>query len=137
MEKRIIEQDIHVLYVNASSFPDGVLAAFEKLHVHLPFSEERNFYGLSRPEKGEGIVYKAAAEIKSPDEAERFMLETMAIPKGTYIFETVKNFMQDVSLIGTTFNKLLKVSDLDPQGYCVEWYLPNDKDVMCMVRTIA
>lgn len=137
MKTRIIEKDIRILYVNATSFPNGVLTAFEKLHVHLPFSAERNFYGLSRPENGQGIVYKAAAEMKSTDEAEKFKLDVMVIPKGTYIAETVNDFIQDVSRIGATFDKLLKVPNLDPQGYCVEWYLSNDKDVMCMVRTIA
>jgi hypothetical protein len=135
MEKRIIEKDIPILYVNANSFPDGILAAFEKLHVHLPFSMEREFYGLSRPEYDMNldIVYKAAAELKTPDEPKKFGLNTMVISKGTYITETVYNFKNDITLIGKAFDKLRQHPDLDPQGYCVEWYLSNDKDVVCMV----
>jgi predicted transcriptional regulator YdeE len=102
--------------------------------VHFPFSSERNFYGLSRPENNEGIVYKAAAEVKTPDEASKYKLDTMVIPKGNYVTETVHNFKEDVPVIGRTFEKLLEQPNLDPQGYCVEWYLPNDKDVMCMIR---
>jgi predicted transcriptional regulator YdeE len=134
MENRIIESDILIAYVNAKSFPDGILTAFQQLHVHFPFSAERNCYGLSRPENGQGISYKAAAEIKTHDEAAKARLDTMFIPKGKYIAETVHNFHADVPIIGRTFEKLLNHPNLDPEGYCVEWYLPNDKDVMCMVR---
>jgi hypothetical protein len=134
METRIIEKDIPIFYVTAASFPDGILDAYDKLHVHFPFSSERNFYGLSRPENGLGPVYKAAAEIKATDELQKSKFDSMVIPKGNYIAETVHNFKKDVLLIGRTFNKLLQHPNLDPQGYCVEWYHPNDKDVICMVR---
>jgi len=136
MENRIIDKDIPILYVTATSFPEGILDAFEKLHVHIPFSPERSFYGLSRPENGRGTVYKAAAEVKAPDEARKFKLDTMVIPQGKYIAESVHNFRDDVSLIGKTFEKLLEHPNLDPQGYCVEWYLPDDRDVICMVRVV-
>jgi predicted transcriptional regulator YdeE len=134
METRIIEKDIPIVFVTAHSFPDGILDAFEQLHVHFPFSPERNFYGLSRPEDDKGPVYKAAAEIKSADESKKSKLETMVIPKGRYISETVHNFKDDISLISKTFETLLDQPNIDPQGYCVEWYMPNDTDVVCMVR---
>lgn len=137
MEHQIIEKDISVFYVNAETFPDGVLAAFEKLHTHFPFSSERRFFGLSRPENRQGIVYKAAAEMTSPDEAQKYKLDTMVIPHGNYIAKTVYNFMDDISRIGKTFDELLTQPNLDPQGYCVEWYLPNDKDVVCLIRLKA
>jgi predicted transcriptional regulator YdeE len=136
METRIIENDILIAYVNAKSFPNGVLDAFQRLHVHFPFSADRNCYGLSRPENGQGIIYKAAAEIKNHDEAGKAGLDTMVIPKGTYVAKTVHNFHADIPIIGKTFEQLLNHSNLDPEGYCVEWYLPNDKDVMCMVRLV-
>lgn len=134
MENRIIKKDIPILYVTAKSFPDGILDAFEKLHGRVPFSPERKFFGLSRPENGQGTVYKAAVEVKTPDEAKKFKLDTMVISKGNYIAETIHNFRDDILLIGKTFGKLLEQPNIDPQGYCVEWYLPNDKDVICMVR---
>jgi hypothetical protein len=134
MNTQAIENDIHVLYVTADSFPDGILSAYERLHTHIPFSPERKFYGLSRIENGRGIVYKAAVEMKDPSEPKRFDLETMTIARGKYLTETVLNFKDDIPKIGMTFEKLLRHPDLDPEGYCVEWYLPNDKDVVCMVR---
>ena len=41
--------------------------------------------------------------------------------------------MKDISAIGEAFKLLLSNRDIDPQAYCVEWYL-SDKDVKCMVR---
>ncbi|HTE33560.1 MAG TPA: hypothetical protein VK666_24430 [Chryseolinea sp.] len=136
MENRMVEKDIHILYVTAESFPDGIVSAYEKLHKQVPASPERKFYGLSRPEKGQGTVYKAAVEVKSPDEAKKLKLDTMVIPKGNYIAETVYNYKKDVALIRKTFDKLLKQPNIDPQGYCVELYSPNDQDVTCMVRVV-
>jgi predicted transcriptional regulator YdeE len=134
MENQIIEKDIAVLYVTAETYPHGILGAHEKLQQDIPFSQERKFYGLSRPEDGLGIVYKAAAEVKTADEPEKFKLETMIIPSGKYISQTIRNFREDLPLIEKTFRKLLDQPNIDPNGYCVEWYLPNGRDVACMVR---
>lgn len=136
MDTRIIGKDISIFYVNATSFPQGVLEAFEKLHEHFPFSPERNFYGLSRPENGQGIVYKAAAEVKNPEELVKYRIDTMNIPRGTYITELVHDFKENIPAIGATFEKLMQHPGIDPQGYCIEWYLPDDRDVLCMIRVI-
>jgi hypothetical protein len=37
METIKLENDITVMYVTAASFPDGVLAAHQKLHSLIPF----------------------------------------------------------------------------------------------------
>lgn len=134
MENHKIEKDISIFYVNAESFPDGILDAFEKLHIHFPFSSERRFFGLSRQENGKEIVYKAAAEVKSQDEVQKYKFDTMIIPKGNYLAETIYNFKENIPLMGTTFDELLKQPNLHPGAYCVEWYLPNDEDVVCLIR---
>ncbi len=41
--------------------------------------------------------------------------------------------MKDLPAIGNTFQQMIARPDIDPEGYCVEWYL-SDKDVQCMVR---
>jgi hypothetical protein len=41
--------------------------------------------------------------------------------------------MKDIPAIGNTFQELLETPGIDPNGYCVEWYI-NDKDVICMIR---
>jgi hypothetical protein len=127
-----LDTDIHVICVTANSFPEDVLEAHQKLHSLIPFSTERKYFGLSRPEKGV-ITYKAAAEEKIKGEAEKLDCETLIIKKGNYVSTVVNDYMKDVQSIGRTFQQLLATPGLAHDGYCVEWYL-NDKDVQCMVR---
>jgi hypothetical protein len=50
METRKMDKDIVVFYVEASSFPEGVLAAHQQLHAMVPFSRRENtleFPGLT------------------------------------------------------------------------------------------
>lgn len=135
MEHFTLDQNIPVAYVAAGSFPDGITAAHEQLHARVPFSAERRYFGLSRPENGP-IQYKAAAEELQPGEAARWNCPSMIIKKGTYIALTIENYTQDLQSIGRAFRELLTTPGLDPQGYCVEWYL-NGKDVRCMIRLEA
>jgi predicted transcriptional regulator YdeE len=133
MDYFVLEKDIRVLYVTATSFPDGIKDAHENIHALVPFSKSRRYFGLSRPEGSSGIVYKAAAEELKPDEAELLGCETLVIKKGTYFCITIKDYMKDISSIGKAFGELLSQKDLDPEGFCVEWYVDN-KEVWCMIR---
>lgn len=132
METVTFDNDITVMYVGASSFPDGILAAHQKLHGMIPYSTKRKYLGVSRPENGV-ITYKAAAEVLQSGEAEKLNLATLTLPKGNYACITINNYMKDLESIGQAFNQLTALPNIDPQGYCVEWYI-NDKDVKCMVR---
>lgn len=132
IEKYSFDKDIHVLCVQAASFPNGVMAAFEQLHARLPDSMSRKSYGISRPEGGGGIVYKAATEEKYEGEAAETGLERFTIRKGEYIGCLITDFKKDVQSIGRTFRELLAQPGIDPDGYCLEWY-PNASDVQCMV----
>jgi hypothetical protein len=132
METIIFNKDIKVLYVPAKTFPDGILEAHKKLHSLIPFSIDRKFFGISRPENGV-ITYKAAAEEINKGEAETLNSETMILRKGRYASMTIKDFRKDPESIGKTFEKIVAMPDIDPEGYCVEWYF-NEKDVRCMVR---
>ena len=58
----IIEKDIKVFYIKATSFPQGIEEAMQKLQSLFSFTKERQIFGLSRPENNEGIIYLAAAE---------------------------------------------------------------------------
>jgi hypothetical protein len=132
METTTIDKDIKVFYITASSFPAGIEEAHNKIHALAPFSTGRKYFGISRPEKG-NIVYKAGAEEIKEGEAEKFKLDTLILKKGRYVSETIHDFMKNVPAIGETFQKMLQRDDIDPQGYCVEWYF-NEKDVKLMVR---
>ena len=127
----IIEEDIKVLCISAASFPEDVLSAHEKLHSLVPFTDERRYFGLSRPENGI-ITYKAAAEELATDEVNCSECESLIIKGGTYR-TIITNYMENINGIGKAFERLISFTDIDPNGYCVEWYL-NDKDVKCMVR---
>ncbi|GAB2977841.1 hypothetical protein GCM10027049_11400 [Mucilaginibacter puniceus] len=132
METEIIDNDIKVLYVEASSFPEGIMEAHRKLHALIPYSAQRRYFGISRPENGI-IQYKAAADEISPGEAESLHCDSLIIKKGNYTSMIVNDYMKDLQSIGQAFNQLLTHPNLDPQGYCVEWYL-SEKDVKCMIR---
>jgi predicted transcriptional regulator YdeE len=134
METLIMDKDICVFYITATSFPEGIMGAHEKLHALVPFTANRKYFGISRPENGGKIVYKAAAEELQAGEAKKINLKTMVIPQGTYKCISIKNYVNDPLSIKMAFEKILQQPDLDPNGYCVEWYL-NEKDVKCMIRT--
>jgi len=127
MEKIILEKDIEVAYVQATSFPDGIMAAFSELYRRVG-KEHREFMAISRPENGQ-IVYRAAvvAVPGVPEDMPRW-----TVRKGEYISEMVYDFMKAPQQIGATYGKLLAHPDIDPQGYCLERY-PNEQDIQCMV----
>ncbi|ELR73271.1 hypothetical protein C900_04782 [Fulvivirga imtechensis AK7] len=133
METFILEKDIKVLYVEATSFPDGIMEAHEKLHDLVPFDINRRYFGISRPENGT-IVYKAAAEVTFSGEAEELNCDTMTVKKGRYISSTVRNFKQEPHKIEKAFQKLLMHDNLDLKGYCVEWYMNDEDIVKCMIK---
>jgi hypothetical protein len=131
-----LEKDIKVFYITASSFPEGIKEATDKLHSLFPFSEKRKIFGLSRPEDSRGIVYRAAAEELEAGEAERLNCETLIIKKGRYHSITIHDFRKDIMAIDSAFKELLKQPDLDPEGFCVEWYGTTDQSVNCMIRYV-
>jgi predicted transcriptional regulator YdeE len=132
MQRIKLVNDIKVSCVAATSFPDGIAAAHEKLHAILPFEGGRKFFGISRPENGT-IVYKAGADEIEENEAAQFKLESFIIKKGTYISITVKDYQKNLSKIRKTFDKLISKPGIDPDGYCIESYI-SDTSVRCMVR---
>lgn len=132
METITFDHDIPVMYLTASSFPEGIMEAHEKLHKIVPYSVDRKYFGISRPENGP-IVYRAAAEEKFPGEAEKLGLDKLILKKGEYASITVNDYPKYLHTISDVFQKLLALPNIDPEGYCVEWYIP-DTDVKCMVR---
>lgn len=135
METISLENDIRIFYVTAESYPEGILAAHQKLHAMVPFSYDRKYFGLSRPENNQGIVYKAATEETYSGEAEKYGLECLIIPKGKYYSLIISNYRNDIPSIGKAFQELLSNDNIDPNGYCIEWYI-NEKDVNCLVKLV-
>jgi predicted transcriptional regulator YdeE len=133
MENIILDSDIKVLCVKAKSFPDGIMDAHQKIHTLVSFSKERRYFGISHPGKKGAIVYRAAVEEKTEGEAKKLNLEELVIKNGQYTCLTINDYMNNLQKIGQAFDELTALPDIDPNGYCVEWYL-NEKDVRCMFR---
>ncbi len=132
METIFVENDINIIYVSASSFPEGILDAFNTLYSKVSDLDKRRQFGISRPENGK-IAYKVAVEELIHGESTTLNLKSMQIPKGRYISIVVNDFMKNVAAIGNAFNELIHENGIDTNGYCVECYL-NNTDVQCMVR---
>jgi hypothetical protein len=132
MEQIQLYEDITVYFIQATSFPDGVLAAHEALHAMHAYDPKRRYFGVSRPEHGK-INYKAAAEEMNPGEYAGKGLGSLTIPKGTYQCVLIRDFMKNIPAIAHTFTDLILTPGLDPKTWCVEWY-QGMNDVLCMVR---
>jgi predicted transcriptional regulator YdeE len=123
--------------VKAKSFPDGIIAAHEALSL-VTKNTTSNHFGISYPHDGE-ILYMAGEEIEAeqniPPGTERF-----TIRRGNYASFYIKNFMENLPLIEKAFGILTDDPRIDPNGCCVECYLPEGsnfktaKDMRCMVR---
>ena len=131
METFTLYKDLIVYCVTAESFPSGILSAHKKLHGILPPVPNRRFFGISHPE-GDTILYKAAAEELTPGEGARLGLEAFTIKSGKYACIELHDFQKDISKIGDTFNTLLDLPNIDPEGYCLECYV-SDTVMRCMV----
>src|SRR4051812_26416364 len=107
METYKLEKDIKIFYVTAKSFPDGIQEAHDRLHAMVPFSKERKYFGISRPENNK-IIYRAGTEETYAGEAEKYKCDTLTIKRGSYISAVVKDFRKDKTSIKKTFDELLK-----------------------------
>jgi hypothetical protein len=134
MEKLVLNKEIHLVCVRATSFPDGIMAAYQKLEQVVAPIKDRTVFGISHG-SDTGIIYWACAEAKSENEAASLGLESYIIKKGTYAAETLTNIRGNEERIGQTFDKLLNHTKLDETGECVEWY-KSANEVQCRVRIL-
>lgn len=135
MQQFFLEGDIIAYTVKAASFPDGVQAAHQYLHQLIPYSDKRKYFGISRPEGGNGISYYAAATELEAGEMEKHGLPQFIIKKGNYIYKDISDYMKNIPAIGQAFAGLLVDKNIDPEGACVEWYL-DQHTCRCMVRVV-
>jgi hypothetical protein len=133
METTTLQNDLLVYCVTASSFPEGVKQAHETLHSLAPFDEKRKYFGLSRPAADGRILYQAAAAELHQAEFSKHHLETEVISKGEYLYIDVHDYMKDIPAIGNAFQQLIHDSRIDPNGFCIEWYMGMNV-CRCMVR---
>lgn len=132
MDSFNLTEDINVMYVEAKSFPEGIERAFIQLHVITPEKERRRFFGISWQGADGKITYYAACDEMEPGEADKLGLKTYTIKNGPYNSFYIQDFMEDTFAIKRAFDLLLEQHEVDPDGYCLEWYI-GDNDVKCMV----
>lgn len=132
METYTIPQDINAVYVQASSFPKGVMAAHKAVHAKVGEGVGRRFFGISWANKKGEIIYKAAANELHAGEASQLGLPVFTIRKGNYIGELLTDWRKQEGKIGSIFQELLRQPGVAPDGYCLEEYI-NDTDVRLMV----
>jgi hypothetical protein len=132
METHLLQKDIPLCCFAAASFPDGIKAAFQRLHSAVPDHDGRRLFGLSWSDGKGSMTYKAAVEERYPGEAEKLGAEPYVLARGEYIGLDVNDFMSDISSIGKAFRQLVDAPGVDPNTMGVEEYLSGTK-VRCMV----
>ena len=133
MQTLNLENDIPAFYVKASSFPDGILPAHQSLHSMIPFTRERNYFGISYGGPDGVITYLAAAAELVAGDLKKLNLPAFTIRKGSYAYEDVIDYRKNIYLLDDAFKKLLKHPQLDATGYCLEWYL-DENTCRCLVK---
>ena len=133
MEPYYLDHDITLLCLKADSFPDGVMAAWERLFSLLGSGEGRHAFGISWSDGKGGIIYKAAVAERFAGEAEQLGFESHIVKKGEYSSIFIPDFASDMQSFSRAFSELITDPRLDPEGMCVEMY-PTHESVRCMVR---
>ena len=133
MEPYNLDRDIKLVCFRAASFPDGVMAAHQKLHSLLPNTWKRNICGISWPDGKGSLVYMAGAEESQPGETEQLGGEAFIVKKGYYLSILIHDYMSDLPAFGKAFTELCSDPRIDPHGIAVEMYL-SEKEVRCMVQ---
>jgi hypothetical protein len=130
MDNYTFQKDVPTYCVTAESFPEGIAAAHQQLQLLLPRNDRRDYFGISWPDENGIIIYKAAAEIMKGESLPG--LETFVIENDPYNAFYIYDYAKNPDSIGEAFALLLKQHEVDPHGYCLEWYI-NAHDVKCLV----
>jgi hypothetical protein len=100
----------------------------------IPDGKSRSYYGLSNMDVNGKVFYYAAAEEKSPGEAEKYGYERYTIQKGDYLTEAVHDWRTKTSCIKDIFHEMMQDKRADITKPCVEWY-KDDNEMICMLKT--
>ncbi len=130
MDNYNFTKDVATYCVTAESFPDGIADAHAQLQALLPKNDRRDFFGISWQDQNGITIYKAAGEIMEGESLPG--METFVIKNGPYNAFYIYNYAENPDSISQAFELLLKEHEVDPDGYCLEWYI-NENDVKCMV----
>jgi hypothetical protein len=132
MEIIQINHDKKVFGFQVKTFPNKIGEAFDALMQQIPEGDKRSYYGISWIEHTT-IIYYAAAEQKSDDEAQKFNAREFTIGKGNYLREVLTDWMPKVGQIKEIFDEMLKDPRVDLTKPAIEWY-KSDSEMWCMMK---
>jgi predicted transcriptional regulator YdeE len=127
-----LTEDIVTIGIVAPDFPDGVPATFTKLEQLIGGYKDRQVYGLAEPINGK-LEYRACVNEAYEGEGKKYGLTNYIIPKGTYIVATIKNWQENIPLIGQTFDQLLQNPNVKENSIGVEDYF-SEGEMLAMVQ---
>ena len=97
MEQHIFKDDVGLMLIAAQSFPKDIFNAHEELLSWVTYKKEREFFGLSFPDKYGKIQYMAAATEYFEGEGMLLGLETFRLKKGNYHYITIPLYKNEIS----------------------------------------
>lgn len=119
--------------IRVHDFPNGIKEAFDELAK--TFGTSRAFYGLSWMDDEDQVIYYALAEEASAGEGALQHYSTLTLEQGTYLTETVHDWMSKTDSIKDVFGRLLNNQRPGKDRPCVEWYRSHD-EMRCMVKAL-
>lgn len=120
-------QSIPTVFVQATSFPEGIRAAFDKLCSGLNM-QGRTLYGVTERVNGEWI-YRACAS----DRGDAPHLPQYNIPAGMYLAYVLTDWEQHMPMIGRYFEWLAEHENAKENTIALEYYHTMD-EVWLMVQ---
>lgn len=132
MERYYLSRDVKVFCIQATSFPDGIRAAFLRLRSVVEDMMDRDFFGIIYKTGTGQIIYKAAVTAR-PGESVREGCEHFILPSGEYLTEWLGNWAENEEEINKIFSLLAADPRIDHFFPCIEWY-ETRKDMLCMVK---
>jgi predicted transcriptional regulator YdeE len=130
----IVKMDeLDLMYIQATSFPEGVEEAWRKLESRLPTIKRRKFFGTSRL-VGEKIEYRACVVPSDESEPSRLGLDTFTIPAGNYASKNLVDWTKQTQ-IKTIFEELSSKYTVDSSRPHIEIYR-SQKELVLMVPIV-
>ncbi|RPD42274.1 hypothetical protein [Chitinophaga barathri] len=132
IREMLLEKDIPVFYVQAVSFPNGIMGAYTSLHSSLGDAHERPSYGVTEM-VDDHLTYKACAGLFTQDEKDEIDLPVYNIPAGRYLSMKIKPFGPQMQKFPEFFKELMDHPMAKPGTLGIEHYKTLDT-VILMVQ---
>ena len=123
--------DLKLMYVQASSFPDGIQDAWDKLEKTLDTMKGRKFYGTSHYENGK-MIYRACVIPVDDAEVLKLGLKTFTVPPGEYAAAKLMNWSSQIQKIREIFTELNNNYSANPDLPNIEFY-KSSKELILML----